>query len=118
VQTFIGGGITGGILYRTTDGGSSWANISDNLPTVPANSVVVDPQDAKTVYVALDIGVYATRDVYVAARRYDSAPFEKMRSWVTGAFGSSVSNHGGKYRRISAEHHWNHHYEEWQYYQH
>jgi hypothetical protein len=49
--------------YRSTDGGSSWYEISSNIGTSPANSVVVDPQDANTVYVATDAGVFSTRSV-------------------------------------------------------
>jgi hypothetical protein len=50
-------------VYRTVDFGAHWTNISSNLPDAPANSVVVDPNDANTVYVALDTGVYVTTQV-------------------------------------------------------
>ncbi|MFY9748030.1 MAG: choice-of-anchor D domain-containing protein [Acidobacteriaceae bacterium] len=51
------------ILYRSTDAGAHWTDISSNLPAAPANSVLVDPNNANIVYVALDIGVYVTQDV-------------------------------------------------------
>jgi hypothetical protein len=51
------------IVYRTTDGGAHWTDLTSNLPHVPANSVVVDPQDADTVYVATDKAVFSTRAV-------------------------------------------------------
>jgi hypothetical protein len=50
-------------LYRSTTFGSSWLNLSANLPDAPANAVLVDPNDANTVYVALDTGVYVTQAV-------------------------------------------------------
>jgi hypothetical protein len=50
-------------LYRSNDFGAHWLNISDNLPDAPANAVVVDPNDANTVYIALDTGVYVTTTV-------------------------------------------------------
>ncbi len=50
-------------LYRTTDGGAHWAEITSNLAWAPANSVVIDPQDANTAYVATDAGVYSTKQV-------------------------------------------------------
>lgn len=50
-------------LYRSTDGGASWTNISSNLPDAPANSVVVDPNNGNTLYIALDTGVYVTTQV-------------------------------------------------------
>lgn len=55
-------------VYRSTDGGAHWANLTANLPSAPANSIVVDPQDASTVYLATDEGVYvATQVAYCAA---------------------------------------------------
>jgi hypothetical protein len=67
VMGFSGNGINAPHLYRSTDAGAHWANISGNLPDAPANSVLVDPNDANTVYVALDTGVYVTRQVAACA---------------------------------------------------
>jgi hypothetical protein len=50
-------------LYRSTDGGAHWQFLMSNLPFAPANSVAIDPQDANTVYVATNAGVYATQDI-------------------------------------------------------
>jgi centrosomal CEP192-like protein/ASPM-SPD-2-Hydin domain-containing protein len=50
-------------VYRTTDGGSHWYEINSNVRTSPANSIVIDPQDANTAYLATDAGVYSTRQV-------------------------------------------------------
>jgi len=50
-------------VYRSTNGGASWTSVTANLPAAPANSVVVDPVDANTVYVATDMGVYSTRNI-------------------------------------------------------
>ena len=50
-------------VYRTTNGGSTWTDISSNLPYAPASSLAVDPQNANTVYVATDVGVYFTPEV-------------------------------------------------------
>lgn len=63
VMGFTGNGVNAPHLYRSVDGGTNWTNISSNLPNAPANSVVVDPNDANTVYVALDTGVYVTNEV-------------------------------------------------------
>ena len=51
------------MVYRSTDGGAHWSNIQSNLPVSAANSVVVDPQDANTAYIATDAGVYITSSV-------------------------------------------------------
>ncbi len=50
-------------VYRSTDFGSHWTNLHANLPDAPASGLVIDPNDANTVYVALDTGVYATQAV-------------------------------------------------------
>ncbi|QMV20339.1 choice-of-anchor D domain-containing protein [Granulicella sp. 5B5] len=50
-------------LYRSTDFGAHWLNLSANLPDAPANSLAVDPNDANTVYIALDTGVYVTQAI-------------------------------------------------------
>ncbi|MBS1804974.1 MAG: choice-of-anchor D domain-containing protein [Acidobacteria bacterium] len=54
-------------VYRTTDGGLHWYDISSNIRNSPANSIVVDPQDSNTVYVATDAGVFSTRQVSTCA---------------------------------------------------
>lgn len=55
------------MLYRSTDGGAHWYYIDSNLDFSAANSVVVDPQDANTVYVATDAGVFITSNVVSCA---------------------------------------------------
>jgi len=47
-----------GHLFATADGGQHWTNITNNLPDAPVNSVVVDPSDAKTLYVGTDVGAF------------------------------------------------------------
>lgn len=62
-----------GHLFETTNGGTSWTDISchtsncgtpgaTDLPNTPVNDVVVDPNDLtnSTVYVATDVGVFIT----------------------------------------------------------
>jgi hypothetical protein len=67
VMGFAGNSINVAHLYRSVDGGADWTNISSNLPNAPANSVVVDPNDANTVYVAMDTGVYVTTQITTCA---------------------------------------------------
>jgi hypothetical protein len=51
------------VVYGSTTGGASWTDLTSNLPPAPVNSLVVDPQDASTVYLATDVGVYSTREM-------------------------------------------------------
>jgi hypothetical protein len=56
------------IIYRTTDGGATWTDITANLPLAPASSVVVDPQSANTIYISTDAGVFFTTEVANCAK--------------------------------------------------
>jgi hypothetical protein len=67
VMGFAGNGINAAHLYRSVDAGAHWTNISSNLPNAPANSIVVDPNDANTVYVAMDTGIYVTTQITTCA---------------------------------------------------
>lgn len=50
-------------VHRSPDQGASWVSISGNLPDAPANDLLVDPADPQTLYLATDVGVYATRNL-------------------------------------------------------
>lgn len=49
-------------VLKTTDAGASWTDITANLPDAPADSVVVDPDNPKSIYVGTDTGVYLSPD--------------------------------------------------------
>jgi len=51
------------VVYRTTDGGAHWSDLTSNLPETPASSIVVDPNNPNIVYVATDDGVFSTTGV-------------------------------------------------------
>jgi hypothetical protein len=56
--TFSGFGA--GHIWKTTNYGSTWTDISGNLPDAPANDVVIDPDMSNVLYLATDVGVFAT----------------------------------------------------------
>jgi uncharacterized repeat protein (TIGR01451 family) len=51
---------TPGHVFKTTNGGQTWANISNNLPDIPVNSIIQDASDPNTLYVATDVGPYVS----------------------------------------------------------
>lgn len=57
---FTFGSDTQGHVFKTTNAGATWTDISGNLPNIPADDLVVDPDVLNWLYVATDIGVYAT----------------------------------------------------------
>jgi hypothetical protein len=50
-------------LYGSTDAGSTWQNLTNDLPNTPVNAVLVDPEDPAIIYVGTDVGVYVTTSV-------------------------------------------------------
>ncbi|MBE0432979.1 T9SS type A sorting domain-containing protein [candidate division WOR-3 bacterium] len=53
-------------VFRTTDYGAQWTDISSNLPEVPINVIVIDPQNTSVLYIGTDYGVYYTTDAGAA----------------------------------------------------
>ena len=67
IEGFSGNGVSVPHLYRSTDAGAHWLIVSSNLPNAPASALVIDPNDANTVYIALDTGVYVTTSITTCA---------------------------------------------------
>lgn len=54
------GGFASDNVYRTADGGITWANIAGGLPTAPVHSLVIAPFNSNFLYVGNDVGVFAS----------------------------------------------------------
>jgi hypothetical protein len=54
-------GDTKGHVFKTINGGAAWTDISGNLPNIPVNDIILDP-DASFIYIATDIGVFQSAD--------------------------------------------------------
>jgi len=50
-------------VFRSTDGGMNWNDITGNLPEAPANDIIIDPSLESTLYLATDFGVFVTPDL-------------------------------------------------------
>ncbi len=55
-------GFGSGHVFKSVDGGESWEDISNGLPDLPANTIVVDPAQPTDLYIGNDLGVYASFD--------------------------------------------------------
>jgi hypothetical protein len=64
------GNYTGGKghVWLSTDGGSTWTDISGNLPDVPANALALFPK-TQQVFVGTDVGVYSVGAPQVNGRQ-------------------------------------------------
>ena len=52
-------GTPAGGLWKTTDGGITWIPLTDSLPTLGVSSIVVDPNNASTLYICTGDGEVA-----------------------------------------------------------
>ncbi len=54
------GGYDNNVVYETTDGGQTWTNISEGLPSVPAGAIAINGQNTNVheVYVGTDAGIW------------------------------------------------------------
>ena len=50
-------------VFRTTNLGASWQDISGNLPEAPVTVILVDPQYPNRLYVGTDVGCYFTTNL-------------------------------------------------------
>ena len=51
-----------GHIFKTTDGGVTWTNVSGDLPDIPVNSLILDAADANTLYAGTDVGPMISSD--------------------------------------------------------
>ena len=51
-----------GHVFKTVDRGVTWRGIGTNLPDVPFNDIVLDPDADQTLYAGSDAGVFRTVD--------------------------------------------------------
>lgn len=49
-------------VLRSTNAGQDWEDISGNLPEIPVNDIVIDPDFDDTYYIANDLNVWVTID--------------------------------------------------------
>lgn len=57
----VSGYTSGSKVFQSVNGGTSWTNISFNLPNLPANCSVYQPGSNDRLYIGMDVGVY-TKD--------------------------------------------------------
>jgi hypothetical protein len=92
----------GNKVYKTTDLGQTWTNISGDLPDLPCSDLFIDPENTNYLFVSNDIGVYLSTDggtswkyasegmPVVPAIDFDYVKIGKERLLRVGTFGRSV----------------------------
>jgi hypothetical protein len=81
---FDAAGAGRGHVFRTSNGGQLWVDLSGSLPDLPANTILIDPDSAasgspRVVYVGTDIGIYRLTDAN-AGNQW--APFSRGMPFV------------------------------------
>lgn len=56
------GGYQTGNVWKSTDAGKSWKDISGVLPRAPVRDIAVHPQDSDWIYAATEVGLFASED--------------------------------------------------------
>ncbi len=49
-------------IFKTSNAGANWVSVTGNLPNIPVNDLVIDPDLPSTLYVATDAGVMVSTD--------------------------------------------------------
>ena len=57
---FTGFGDSLGHVFKTTNGGTSWTDISADMPNTPVTAILVDPDAPNNIFVGTDVGVFYT----------------------------------------------------------
>jgi photosystem II stability/assembly factor-like uncharacterized protein len=89
-----------GYVYTSSDYGSSWSDITGDLPAAPVNAIVVDPADPARLFVGSDVGCFYTEDYgstwdilgagLPAVPVYDLKIHNPTRTMVAGTHGRSM----------------------------
>jgi len=92
----------GNKIYKTTDLGETWTNVSGDLPDIPCNDLFIDPENTNHYYAGTDLGVYFSEDegenwIYasdgmpkVPVIDFDYVKIENTRYLRLATFGRSI----------------------------
>lgn len=69
---YMAGFIAGQKVFKTTNRGVNWINISGNLPNVPMGDIVPHPTDDSKLYAGTEFGCYRTTDGGMQWHRWNS----------------------------------------------
>lgn len=56
------GGFGNNNLWHSTDGGTTWANLSAGLPSAPMFDLAIIPASSGSLYLATEVGIYTSTD--------------------------------------------------------
>lgn len=109
--TTVYAGVGGSGVYRSTDGGDTWTNASDDLTNVYVTALAIDPSDPMTLYAGTVRGVFKTTDAAVRWRAANSGLADDRHVTALGIDPSTpttlyVGTHGGFFRSMDGGEQW------------
>ena len=66
-------------VYKSINNGTSWTNISGNLPNLPANCIIYQVGTQDGLYVGMDVGIYY-KDNTICLLYTSPSPRDRTRS--------------------------------------
>ncbi len=61
-------------VFRTANGGTSWSDITNNLPDIPVHCVVVQPGNASNIFLGTDLGVFVSQNTGASWASMNQSP--------------------------------------------
>jgi hypothetical protein len=56
------GGFSANNLWRTSDGGATWASVTGQLPQAPIETLAIHPRNSKWLYAGTEVGIFTSED--------------------------------------------------------
>ena len=82
-------GAAAGGIWKTTNGGASWVNLTDNLPTLSYGAIAIDPNSPNNVYAGAGEILYNfSTVVYNGQGLYKSTDAGNTWTQITNGFGN------------------------------
>jgi photosystem II stability/assembly factor-like uncharacterized protein len=84
-------GAAAGSIWKTTNGGTSWANMGDNLASISYGAIAIDPNNPNTVYAGAGESMYLfNTNIFGGQGLYKSTNAGGSWTQITNGFGSTT----------------------------
>jgi photosystem II stability/assembly factor-like uncharacterized protein len=82
-------GAAAGSIWKTTNGGTSWANVGDNLASLSYGAIAIDPNNPSVVYAGAGEAMYLfSTNIYDGKGVYKSTDAGGSWTQITNGFGT------------------------------
>jgi hypothetical protein len=96
----INGWGAGERVYKTTNKGINWTNVTGNLPNIPVSSLIAHPTDNNKLYLGTEMGCYKTSNAGVEWMRWNNGMPNSINVQEMGYIDSISAN--GRFYVVAA----------------